>query len=400
MSNPSWYSIRAAASDPKHAEISIHDEIGYFGLRFQDFHKDLKALGELDQITVSINSYGGEVFDGLAIYNVLNAHKANVTVRVEGIAASIASVIAMAGDEVQIPENAFLMVHNPWGLSMGDSEEMRKTADLLDKLRGSIVSTYRSKTGMKDDEIINLMDEETWMDGKEAVSRGFADTVLSAVALANSIPRAAFDTLRFHKMPAALAASNAPTMKNSATEETSATTEQVESEKTPSQQEGAAATVESTKTPEEGKESTATESAAPAQASFLQRFAAAFSGDPALRAELSNAQARITALTAERDTAHAEIATLKAQLAEFDQIKAQLAQRESEIKTASAKAAEIIAAQGFTPDEADALPAASSEADDILARFEAITDPQERNRFFTKHKARLMDARAALKKAA
>jgi ATP-dependent protease ClpP protease subunit len=187
-----WYNIAARADSPRHAEVSIHDEIGFWGIRFQDFARDLKALGELDSITVSLNSPGGEIFDGIALYNHLANHRAHITVRVEGIAASIASVIAMAGDDIQIPENAMIMVHNPWAITLGDAEEMRKMADVLDTMRTAILSAYRKKTGLEDAELIEMMDAETWMLGPAAIEKGFADTLLGSVHMANAVR--AFDT--------------------------------------------------------------------------------------------------------------------------------------------------------------------------------------------------------------
>lgn len=411
----SWYSIRAlaptAGATSKTAEVSIHDEIGLWGIRFADFARDIKALGDLDQITVSLNSPGGEVFDGLAIYNFLNGHKAHVTIRIEGLAASIASVIAMAGDEVQIPENALMMVHNPWGLTMGESEDMRKMADVLDKLRGSIVSAYRNKTGLEDAELIALMDEETWMNGRDAVDKGFADTVLDEVALAASVR--GFDTRHFAKAPAI--------MKNSA--DTTAQTEQAASTETTSQQEGtntgAAATAtqatettgtgtqETAETKAEGEEAAATATQATGtQASvntpsLMQRLKAAFAGDPAIRAELETARATIATLTTERNTARDEITALKAQLTEFDAIKAALATAESTQQTATQIAAATVAAHGFTAERAAAeLPTAAGDQGDILAHFDAITDPQERTKFYQANKAKLIAASDARRRAA
>ena len=99
----------------------------------QQFANELKEIGNVRQINLHIHSPGGDVFDGIAIYNLLKNHPANKTVYIDGLAASMASVIAMAGDEVIMPENAMLMIHKPWGIQGGDAEELRKYADLLDK---------------------------------------------------------------------------------------------------------------------------------------------------------------------------------------------------------------------------------------------------------------------------
>jgi ATP-dependent Clp endopeptidase proteolytic subunit ClpP len=194
----SWYEIKAKADE---AEIVIFDEIGFFGITAKDFLDDLKALGDVRAITLRINSPGGGVFDGNAIFNAMKRHPANVTVFVDGLAASIASVIAMAGDRVVMPENAMMMIHDPFGLVVGTSEEMARMADTLDKLKAGLVAAYRGKTGLPDDEIAALMSDETWMTAAEAVEKGFADEVEAPVQVA-----ASFDLRKFKHPPKDIAA--------------------------------------------------------------------------------------------------------------------------------------------------------------------------------------------------
>ena len=178
--NQSWYSIKAKATDT--AEISIYDEIGFWGVTAQSFSKDLKALGgNLKQINLHIHSPGGDVFDGIAIYNLLKNHPANVTVYIDGLAASMASVIAMAGDEVIMPENAMMMIHKPWGIQGGDAEDMRKYADLLDKVEDTLIPAYAAKTGKSAEELAEMLAAETWLNGKECVEHGFADKLAEPV---------------------------------------------------------------------------------------------------------------------------------------------------------------------------------------------------------------------------
>ena len=204
MSTPSrsWYAIRASASDSAPAEVSIHDEIGSWGISAKKFLADLAGIPAARAVNLSLHSPGGEVFDGLAIYNALKA-RGNVDVTIAGLAASMASVIAMAGRTVSMPRNAFLMIHNPSGVAIGDAGEMRDLADLLDKLKGSLVSAYASKTQMPPAELEQMMNAETWLTGEEAAAKGFVDTVTDTVALAASAsfttkfaraPRALFDT--------------------------------------------------------------------------------------------------------------------------------------------------------------------------------------------------------------
>ena len=118
-----WYTIKAA-SDGTSANISIYEEIGGWGITAQQFSEDLKALGDISHISLHIHSPGGDVFDGIAIYNLLNKHPAKVTVQIDGLAASMASVIAMAGDRIVMPENALMMIHKPWGISGGNANDM------------------------------------------------------------------------------------------------------------------------------------------------------------------------------------------------------------------------------------------------------------------------------------
>lgn len=168
-----WYNIKA--KEEARAEISIFEEIGGWGISAQEFARDLKALGNLQHIDLHIHSPGGSVFDGIAIYNLLNHHPATKTVYIDGLAASMASVIAMVGDTVIMPENAMMMIHKPWGIQGGDAEELRKYADLLDKLEHNLIPAYAKKTGKSHEELAEMLAQETWLNGKECVEQGFAD---------------------------------------------------------------------------------------------------------------------------------------------------------------------------------------------------------------------------------
>lgn len=170
---------------PKHATVYIYAEIGESfwseSVTAKDFIDELDALPEsVKTIDLRLNSPGGSVFDGRAIFNALQRHPAKVTSYVDGVAASMASEIMLAGDKVVIAENAFVMIHNPWGFAMGDAAEMRKAADLLDKMRGSMIKRYADKSGKSEKEIGKLVDAETWFEGKEAVDFGLADEVLAS----------------------------------------------------------------------------------------------------------------------------------------------------------------------------------------------------------------------------
>lgn len=175
--------ISARKTGATSAELIIYDVIGdeFFGVTAKMIADELGFLGDdIEDITVRINSPGGSVFEGTAIHNLLKQHKAKITVLIDGWAASIASIIAMAGDDIQIGTNAFIMIHNPWAVAYGEADELRRTADNLDQIRDVLVLTYAERTGGDVDEISEMMAVETWMTGPEAVERGFADSVYQA----------------------------------------------------------------------------------------------------------------------------------------------------------------------------------------------------------------------------
>lgn len=178
-SGESWYSMRAAARGV--VEMELHGEIGAWGITARQFALDLKALGDVSHINLHVHSPGGDVFEGLAIYNILKHHPARVDGFVDGLAASMGSVVLMACNTISMPENAVIMVHKPWGIQGGDANDMRRYVELLDKIEGSMVSAYVAKTGKTAEEIHAILEAETWMNGAEAVAAGFADKILEPV---------------------------------------------------------------------------------------------------------------------------------------------------------------------------------------------------------------------------
>jgi len=195
-----FWEIRAAAAEdgePATGELLLYGPIGAddgLGWLFDDvtpkqFHEDLTALGEITELRVMINSPGGDVFAGQAIHSMLVRHPANVTVYVDGLAASIASIVAMAGDTVVMPRNAMMMVHNPWTVAVGDAREFRKLAETLDSIRDAMIAAYEAKTGMHRGELLPLLNAETWMTADQAVQMGFADEVEETKAVAASLVR-------------------------------------------------------------------------------------------------------------------------------------------------------------------------------------------------------------------
>ena len=180
MKNRKFWTLKAAEGEPKAGELMLYgeiSEISWFGdeVTPQEFKGDLDTLGEIEELRVFINSGGGDVFAAQAIYSMLRRHGSRKIVYIDGLAASAASLVAMAGDRIVMPRNAMLMVHNPWALVIGESRDMRKMADSLDRIRESMIEAYREKTGAEHDYIVGLLDAETWMTAAEAVEMGFAD---------------------------------------------------------------------------------------------------------------------------------------------------------------------------------------------------------------------------------
>lgn len=166
-----------AKAKGKRGEIYVYEAIGegwFGGITAKSFSDTLRELGDVKALDIYINSPGGSVFDGIAIHNQIRRFNGERIVHIDGIAASIASVIAMAGDEIRIAANGMIMIHDPWGVAIGTAGDMRKTAESLDKVRDTILDTYIAKTAGKREQISDWMAAETWMNADEAVERGFA----------------------------------------------------------------------------------------------------------------------------------------------------------------------------------------------------------------------------------
>ncbi|WP_173935104.1 head maturation protease, ClpP-related [Chelativorans sp. Marseille-P2723] len=176
-----WAQMPVATIKDSDTTISILDVIGEYywsgtGVTANRISAALRSIGE-QNITVRINSPGGDMFEGIAIYNLLRTHPAKVTVEVLGWAASAASIIAMAGDEIRMRLGSFMMVHNAWGLVIGNRHDMREAATLFEQFDAALADIYEARTGMKRADIEQLMDAETFMTAAQAVEYGFADVV-------------------------------------------------------------------------------------------------------------------------------------------------------------------------------------------------------------------------------
>lgn len=192
----SWFDIQAKA--PGTPEIFIYDEIGGFGIRADRFIAELKALGDVQTMDVHINSPGGDPFAAAAIYLALKRHPATVNVFNDGLVASAASIVMMAGDKIVMARNTMLMIHDPVGGVIGTSEDLRDFADALDKIAQTILAAYR-RSGKTDEELAAIMAAETWYTAEEALAAGFVDEISDEIRIA-----AFFDASRFENPPAAL----------------------------------------------------------------------------------------------------------------------------------------------------------------------------------------------------
>lgn len=172
--NRKWFDVRNVTATA--ADVFLYEEIGVFDLTAGDVIAMLREL-KVSTLNVHINSPGGSVFDGFAIYNALNAHPATIIVHIDGIAASIASVIAMAGDQILMAENAMMMIHCPSCGVSGFAKDLRSQADVLDKLEESIASAYSARSGMKQEDVIAAMQAETWLTAAECKAKGLCTEV-------------------------------------------------------------------------------------------------------------------------------------------------------------------------------------------------------------------------------
>ena len=203
MNAPAWYAISAprnSETEDGRVEVHIYDEIGGYGVTAKDFISELKKY-KGQHIDLRINSVGGSVIEGDAIFNALRRHRGGLTVHVDGLAASMASIIAMAGDKIRMADNGFLMIHNPWSMSVGDADDLRKEADTLDKIKESMVRTYARRANLSRDAVSQMMDEEKWMDAREALDLGFIDEIdedamEAAASITRSEAQARFDKLK------------------------------------------------------------------------------------------------------------------------------------------------------------------------------------------------------------
>lgn len=374
----SWYEIKARAEGDAASptEVFIFDEIGGWGTSAAQFVRDVKSI--TGPLCVRINSPGGSVFDAIAIHSYLTG-RGDVETRVDGLAASAASVIFLAGTKRVMPESAFLMIHNPWTLVAGDGDEMRKQAGLLDQITNALVGLYAKATGLAADACKALMDAETWMDGKEAVANGFANEISDAAPVLASIAPG-----RFQRTPAALLPAE-PAQPQGAAQSPSIT-EEIEKHmnkkllallgvKGTEREEFLASAITSLGVTEDGINA--------AQKDGKADFLAAH-----IEARIADADAKASTAIADRDKATATTSAILAVLGikepsdKLDeQVRAEIDAR------VSRNVAEKCAQLGIKPVPAEKQGEASASAKDIIEQFNSMKPGPERSAFFAKHRA-------------
>lgn len=179
-----WAEAPQAATSEDASTITIYDVIGTDwwtgeGVTAKRIGAALRSIGAGKDVVVNINSPGGDMFEGIAIYNLLAAHEGKVTVNVMGLAASAASIIAMAGDTINMGTGSFLMIHNAWAVVVGNQNDLRDAADVFAGFDAALADIYHARTGVKKAEIADLMNAETWLGAGDAVKRGFADGTIA-----------------------------------------------------------------------------------------------------------------------------------------------------------------------------------------------------------------------------
>jgi ATP-dependent protease ClpP protease subunit len=183
------------AANESDTSISIYDSIGEnwdgTGITAKKISAILRTIGSDKDVTVNLNSPGGDFFEGVAIYNLLREHKGKVTTRVVGLAASAASVIAMAGDEILMGEGTFLMIHNAWTVAIGNRHDMADAAALLEPFDAAMAKLYANRAGITEAAAASIMDDETWIDASQALKDGFATGMIDSADVAHDKPATA-----------------------------------------------------------------------------------------------------------------------------------------------------------------------------------------------------------------
>lgn len=360
MDQKTWYAFKNSTDTD--VELYLYGEIGFYGIGAKQFISELRAV-KGKNIHLRINSPGGEVVEGTNIYNALRRHEGGVTVHIDALAASMASVIAMSGNPIYMAENALMMIHDPYMMAGGNSQELRKNADLLDIMKNNLVRAYTKKTGLPENEISAMMKEETWMDSTTAAALGFIDAIEDGVQAAASMTpqkaKAIFDKLKV-------------SMSEILTEP-AAETEELENEPVAVLDEIMASLNEvETKCAEMDDEGKA------ALADRLQSMAAAIM-EP--EEEPTEEEAKAAADM---------VAAVKALKDKLSVSESQVALIKAELEIANTDKERLAAAAGVV--SANVVPNIGSQTEPgrtLLDQFNEISDPTERTRFFKQHSIEL-----------
>ena len=380
-----WFEISNSADlEPRNeggrvARVDITGPIGGWDVSGSEFLRELKNLGDVDSIDLRIHSPGGSVLDGWAIANGIKNHPAHVVARVEGLAASMGSVVLMSADEIEVPQNAYVMIHNVSGGAFGEAEELESMAALMRKLQDDVTDFYANATGKDREEIAEMMAAETWMNGEDAVEHGFATRVLEPVKAAAC---ADLETLvsKFENVPEAVLELQAeePAEEEDQVEEVEA----LEEDQVQESDDQGEAEIEADQ--EEIEKELQDEVKAKAELSTWGRILAALSGDKSAEND-GESSAKAALVRAEKLEAE-----LSGRVDELEKI-----QDELEILRAENKELENCALTvesrliecGFDFAEAADLPAPNAKnVGNVLESYLAMQPGQERREFFAKNR--------------
>lgn len=385
MAKESWFQISNSADlEPRNeggrvARVDIMGPIGGWDVSGSEFLRELKDLGDVDSIDLRIHSPGGSVLDGWAIANGIKNHPAHVVARVEGLAASMGSVVLMSADEIEVPQNAYVMIHNVSGGAFGEADELESMAALMRKLQDDVTDFYANATGKDREEIAEMMAAETWMNGEDAVEHGFATRVLEPVKAAAC---ADLETLvsKFENVPEAVLELQAqePDLEQDQVEEVEA----LEEDEAQGSDDQDSADIEADQ--EEIEKELQDEVKAKAELSTWGRILAALSGDKSAdNHEGSSAKAALQRAEKLEAELSGRVDELEKIQDELEILRAENKELESCALTVESRLIEC----GFDFAEASDLPAPNAKnVGNVLETYLAMQPGQERREFFAKNR--------------
>lgn len=385
MAKESWFQISNSADlEPRNeggrvARVDIMGPIGGWDVSGSEFLRELKDLGDVDSIDLRIHSPGGSVLDGWAIANGIKNHPAHVVARVEGLAASMGSVVLMSADEIEVPQNAYVMIHNVSGGAFGEADELESMAALMRKLQDDVTDFYANATGKDREEIAEMMAAETWMNGEDAVEHGFATRVLEPVKAAAC---ADLETLvsKFENVPEAVLELQAqePDLEQDQVEEVEA----LEEDEAQGSDDQDSADIEADQ--EEIEKELQDEVKAKAELSTWGRILAALSGDKSAdNHEGSSAKAALQRAEKLEAELSGRVDELEKIQDELEILRAENKELESCALTVESRLIEC----GFDFAEASDLPAPNAKnVGNVLETYLAMQPGQERREFLAKNR--------------